>query len=54
MKEIGRMMLETERDLRDIQTETCIMVDLKTERHMEREFTLGITARYMMENGIKG
>jgi len=47
-------MLETERDSRDIRTETSIMVVFKTVRLMVKEFTHGITVRYMMGNGIKG
>ena len=34
--------------------EINIMVVFKMVRLMEKEYILGITVKYMMENGIKG
>lgn len=52
-KVIGTEILETEKVLKDTQTETLISASSNTEKLMERVSIHGRTARYMMVSGIK-
>lgn len=52
-KDIGTEILETEKDLKDIQMEILISASSNTEKLMERVSIHGKTAKYTMVSGIK-
>lgn len=53
MKEIGKMIWEMVKDLRDTQMVTHIMDILRWEKLMEKECILGVMGKFMTVNGIK-
>ena len=54
MKENGWKTLVKEKVLKGILIEILIMDNLNMVGHMEKEFTHGVTVKFMMVNGTKG
>ena len=51
MKAIGIMTFEMEKDMNDIKMEISMKAALRMEKHMVKEFILGLTEKCTMVSG---
>ncbi len=51
MKEVGKMILDKVKDIKNLQMDAPIRVCIKMVRCMDKESTAGKTAKYTKDNG---